>query len=66
MTDPRVPSPCVRLCTLDRDDVCVGCGRHIQEIIEWGEASDDRRRAILAESQQRLAILQARREAPHD
>jgi len=36
------------LCTLDRNDICLGCGRTIDEIMEWGAASDDRRRAILS------------------
>lgn len=43
----RVASPCVRKCTLDRDDVCVGCFRSIDEICAWGGADDERRRAIL-------------------
>ncbi len=43
----RVESPCVRLCTLDRDDVCLGCHRHIDEICAWAAADDDERRRIL-------------------
>lgn len=26
-------SPCVGLCTLDDDDVCIGCGRTLDEIL---------------------------------
>jgi len=29
-------SPCVGICTLNEDNVCIGCGRHIDEIIERG------------------------------
>ena len=43
----RVESPCVRRCTLDSDDICVGCYRSIDEICAWGGADDDQRRAIL-------------------
>ncbi len=43
----RVASPCVRKCTLDDDDVCVGCFRSIDEICAWGAASDSERRCIL-------------------
>jgi predicted Fe-S protein YdhL (DUF1289 family) len=30
-----VTSPCIRECTLDKDDICVGCYRSRQEIINW-------------------------------
>ena len=43
----RVESPCVRKCTLDDDDICVGCFRSIDEICAWGSASNDERRGIL-------------------
>ena len=29
-------SPCIGTCTLNANDVCVGCGRHIEEIIKAG------------------------------
>ena len=31
-------SPCVRNCCLDKKDVCIGCGRTVDEIIRWGDA----------------------------
>ncbi len=43
----RVESPCVRLCTLDDEDVCLGCHRHIDEICAWAASSDDERERIL-------------------
>ena len=42
-----VKSPCVRKCTLDDDDVCVGCFRNIEEICAWGGASNEQRQQIL-------------------
>lgn len=53
----RVASPCVRKCTLDDDDVCVGCFRCIEEICAWGGAGDAERRLILA----RVALRRAAR-----
>lgn len=47
-------SPCIRHCCLDLRDVCVGCGRSIDEITGWQRSSDDEKRAILARCQQRL------------
>ena len=36
-------SPCRRACTLDREDICVGCGRTLDEILEWSRASTERK-----------------------
>lgn len=47
--DDVVPSPCVRVCTLDpATDMCVGCLRTLDEIRAWGALSPDGRRAVLA------------------
>jgi uncharacterized protein len=43
-----VPSPCVRNCCLDENNVCLGCSRSISEICGWSEASDREKREILA------------------
>lgn len=43
--EPR--SPCVRQCCLDDDAVCLGCGRHIDEITAWHGADAAARRVIL-------------------
>jgi len=51
--DP-LASPCVRNCCLDDDNVCMGCGRLLQEIVQWGTASDAVKTAILARSRERL------------
>ena len=46
--DEEVASPCVRNCCLDAGDVCLGCFRTVSEIMQWGGASADERRQILA------------------
>jgi len=56
-----VPSPCIRNCCLDDDDVCIGCGRALAEIVAWGTSDDAGRRAILERSRARCA-LRAERE----
>ncbi|MGX5724089.1 DUF1289 domain-containing protein [Metapseudomonas otitidis] len=53
--EPRPASPCVRRCCLDDADICIGCGRSLSEILQWGEASDDRRQQICRDAAQRLA-----------
>jgi len=42
-----VPSPCVRNCCLNEDEICLGCFRSIDEITDWNHASNDERLKIL-------------------
>lgn len=42
-----VPSPCTRVCTLDDDNVCIGCKRTVDEIKAWRGLSPDAKRALL-------------------
>ena len=51
--DP-LASPCIRNCCLDEHNVCMGCGRLLQEIVAWGTASADEKAAILGRSRERL------------
>ncbi|HEX3395166.1 MAG TPA: DUF1289 domain-containing protein [Steroidobacteraceae bacterium] len=46
---PAVPSPCVDICRLNAEGLCVGCRRTLGEISEWPHASDARRLEILRE-----------------
>lgn len=50
-----VASPCIGICRVDGDDVCLGCGRMIDEIVEWTRVSDARRREVVALAAERLA-----------
>lgn len=49
----EVNSPCVRNCCLDDDDICIGCARSVDEIIEWGGATNLRKLEILAGAEKR-------------
>nr|WP_282598630.1 DUF1289 domain-containing protein [Pseudomonas emilianonis] len=48
-----VPSPCISLCRLDEQKVCLGCFRHVEDIREWRSADDQRRRVIVAQAERR-------------
>ena len=50
---PPVTSPCIAVCSLNSEDVCIGCYRTANEIIEWFSAPDQRKREILAAIDQR-------------
>lgn len=56
-------SPCVRICTLNNDNICIGCGRSTQEIKNWTTFSDEEKRNVKGQLKQRLDdILQKMRE----
>lgn len=43
----RVKSPCINVCALDGEDVCIGCYRHADEIASWTMLSDEEKRDVL-------------------
>lgn len=53
-----VASPCVGICHLDQQDVCIGCYRSALEIIQWSTLSSEEKKQVLANTeirqQQRL------------
>ena len=65
----QVPSPCVRNCCLDENDVCMGCGRHIDEILVYGTDKEkrelfDKNKAEIMRIQKRLEKLAAEERVP--
>lgn len=52
--DHTVASPCISICELNEDDVCLGCGRTLNDIAEWSGANNERRRVIVAAARHRL------------
>ncbi|EOW9339166.1 DUF1289 domain-containing protein [Vibrio cholerae] len=49
-------SPCVRHCCLDKD-ICIGCGRTLDEICRWSSVTNSEKQDILINS---LARVQSR------
>ncbi|VEE16919.1 Fe-S protein [Ectopseudomonas mendocina] len=48
MNDEKpVRSPCVHVCALDEQDICIGCQRTADEITRWGRMDNAERRAVL-------------------
>lgn len=48
-----VPSPCVSICALDMDDVCVGCHRTGDEITRWWTMDNAEKLATLEKAKER-------------
>ena len=61
--DPRthdgpMPTPCNGVCVMNRQTgYCDGCQRSLDEIVEWGSASESRKRQV-------WIALESRRAAP--
>ena len=54
MNDDFVRSPCVSVCALNEDSVCMGCYRTSEEIKQWSLFSSDERRAVIAQTKERF------------
>ncbi|MDN4037172.1 DUF1289 domain-containing protein [Massilia sp. YIM B02443] len=53
-----VPSPCINVCEMAPDTgLCRGCLRTIDEIVAWGGASEDEKRAVWTEIHRREAAI---------
>ena len=55
-----VESPCIRHCTLDATDICVGCGRTLDEICGWTRMADGEKAATRARAGERVAQRRSR------
>lgn len=58
-----VQSPCNKICTLNADNICIGCGRSRAEIGGWSQLSDGDRKRVVAKAKERLAALARARPA---
>lgn len=49
VTNYEMASPCVRNCCLNQVDYCLGCKRHLDEIVSWRSYSNAQRQAIMTQ-----------------
>jgi len=47
VNEKTIKSPCVRNCCLDNNDICLGCGRSLDEIKNWQAATNHEKQKIL-------------------
>lgn len=50
-----VKSPCVAVCALDENDICIGCYRSGEEITQWGEMNNEKKSEVMKNVAQREA-----------
>jgi len=56
MTD-EVASPCVSICVLNEQDICLGCFRSAEEVTDWFMADDTEKKRILERAEKRRREL---------
>jgi len=52
-----IPSPCISVCVLNEQDICMGCFRSAEEVTDWFMASDTQKRDILDRAEERRKTL---------
>jgi predicted Fe-S protein YdhL (DUF1289 family) len=53
MANTAVESPCLGICSLDEQDICSGCYRNVQEIIDWMSMDNAQREDVLRKCKER-------------
>ena len=52
-TEKIISSPCVDICALGDDDVCIGCYRHGREVSQWNLYTNEQKAQVLNFCKQR-------------
>lgn len=53
MTEQVVPSPCIKICALDENDICMGCYRNQEELSRWMRADNEEKQQIIENAKAR-------------
>jgi predicted Fe-S protein YdhL (DUF1289 family) len=53
MTRRAPESPCISVCVLNKEDICLGCYRSVSEIGAWSDAPPEEKRRILTRAAER-------------
>ena len=43
----KISTPCISVCKYNGNNYCIGCKRHMNEIFDWLDYSEDMRIAIM-------------------
>lgn len=46
---PPAESPCVKICVIEADGLCVGCARTLDEIARWQQMTPAQRQEVMAQ-----------------
>lgn len=56
MSSDHPASPCISVCALDANDICMGCYRSATEVTDWFMASAQEKREILKRARERMEL----------
>lgn len=48
-----VASPCIEVCQINSQQICIGCYRSLQEIACWSQLSEAAKQQVILNAQQR-------------
>ncbi|MBN2638310.1 MAG: DUF1289 domain-containing protein [Bacteroidales bacterium] len=48
-----VKSPCIHVCTLDENKICMGCHRSVDEVRNWYRFSDEEKLQAIKNAEER-------------
>lgn len=43
----QIKSPCIKVCSLNSESICIGCFRSIDEISNWSKLTNEEKSVIL-------------------
>jgi len=52
-SNSKTESPCSRNCCLNQENICMGCFRHIDEIVAWHSFSEQDKKQLMLVCQKR-------------
>lgn len=52
-TEQYIPSPCVSICALNEEGLCMGCYRTADEIRQWSKLSNNEKKDVLKMTHER-------------
>jgi len=51
-----IKSPCIQVCTLDDEKVCLGCYRQVEEVRNWFMYTDEQKSEVLEKAHARRKV----------
>jgi len=54
--DDRIPSPCKSICKIGKDNYCIGCYRHMDEIRNWAGYNHNEKLFVLEMIRERKSL----------
>ena len=52
----KIISPCISVCKYNSNNYCIGCKRHMNEIFDWFDYTDEMRIAIIKDLNEREIV----------